>query len=175
VGRPEAVRRPARGAAAGIIRGRRTPKEGRGSLEWCLRRPCSGARDGSKPGRPDSARPDRPSRERSPQREDALDDKLRQILRDLGRSLAEAITDSSDVTDALRKLHEEGYSLFILLDRREAAGSEGFAEEAETAPSVVPAQSLVRRGEPVFRIHGADLSFLRSIGIDPTRRVKGRK
>ncbi len=91
------------------------------------------------------------------------------MLRDLGRALAEAITESSDVTDALRKLHEEGYSLFILLDRREREG----AEAPEQDPAEV--RALARRGEPVFRIHGGDLSFLRSIGIDPTRRVKTRR
>lgn len=91
------------------------------------------------------------------------------MLRDLGRALAEAITDSSEVTDALRKLHEEGYSLFILLDRRESEGS----EDRETTAAEAPVAA--HRGQPVFRIHGADLSFLRSIGIDPTRRVKGRR
>jgi hypothetical protein len=95
------------------------------------------------------------------------------MLRDLGRALAEAITDSSDVTGALRKLHEEGYSLFILLERREATDAEDSGEGAAAEPSAE--QALARRAEPVFRIHGADLSFLRSIGIDPTRRVKSRK
>ncbi len=90
------------------------------------------------------------------------------MLRDLGRALAVAITDSSDVTDALRQLHEEGYSLFILLDRRNTPD----ARESEQSPA--EARVAARRGEPVFRIHGGDLSFLRSIGIDPTRRVKRR-
>ncbi len=91
------------------------------------------------------------------------------MLRDLGRALSEAITESSDVTDALRKLHREGYSLFILLDRQETPDGEEREDEAGPAHVAAP------RGEPVFRIHGGDLSFLRSIGIDPTRRVKGRR
>ncbi|HUP42950.1 MAG TPA: hypothetical protein VM599_07045 [Thermoanaerobaculia bacterium] len=90
------------------------------------------------------------------------------MLRDLGRALSDAIAESSDVNQALRKIHEEGYSLFIFLDRREREGADGEGgSEAET-----PARP---RGEPVFRIHGGDLSFLRSIGIDPTRRVRSRR
>ncbi len=30
-------------------------------------------------------------------------------------------------------------------------------------------------GEPAFQIDGRDLSFLRSIGIDPTRRLRRRR
>jgi len=94
------------------------------------------------------------------------------MLRDLGRALSDAISESSDVNHALRRIHEEGYSLFIFLDRRstgeeEDAGGELAGARREPLPGP--------RGEPVFRIHGGDLSFLRSIGIDPTRRVRTKK
>jgi hypothetical protein len=42
-----------------------------------------------------------------------------------------------------------------------------------------PALHAERRGssgaEPPFRINGEDLAFLRSVGIDPTRRRRGRR
>ncbi len=102
-------------------------------------------------------------------KEDVLEEKIRQMLRDLGRALSDAMAESSDVNRALRRIHEEGYSLFIFLERKEG-------DEAGEAvdPAREPA-GVERRGEPVFRIHGGDLSFLRSIGIDPTRKVRGKR
>lgn len=97
-------------------------------------------------------------------KEKVLDDKLRQMLRDLGKALSEAITESSEVNEALRRIHEEGYALCILLNRR----PEGAGDEPERATTGA-------QGQPVFRINGGDLSFLRSIGIDPTRRVRRRR
>lgn len=91
------------------------------------------------------------------------------MLRDLGRALSDAIAESSDVNQALRRIHDEGYSLFIFLDRRERDGEGSGGDGAGTAARALPP------GEPVFRIHGGDLSFLRSIGIDPTRRVRNRR
>lgn len=102
-------------------------------------------------------------------REDVLDEKIRQMLRDLGRALSEAMSESADVDQALRRIHEEGYSLFIFLDRHAGEDDEEVTTKVERGGSARP------HGEPVFRIHGGDLSFLRSIGIDPTRRVRLRK
>jgi len=96
------------------------------------------------------------------------------MLRDLGRALSDAISESSDVNQALRRIHEEGYSLFIFLDRRERDGAQDEGERAVGEGSGTVRKALPA-GEPVFRIDGRDLSFLRSIGIDPTRRVRNRK
>lgn len=92
------------------------------------------------------------------------------MLRDLGEALSSAIAESSDVNQALRRIHEEGYSLFIFLDRkdRDEPPDDAEPEAGETAL----ARTSRPRGEPVFLINGGDLSFLRSIGIDPTRRVR---
>ena len=97
-----------------------------------------------------------------------LDDKLHQMLRELRRALSEAISDSAEVNRTLRKIREEGYALYLLVDcKRESLDEEPLSL---TAPSFRSGS-----GEPVFQIDGRDLSFLRSIGIDPTRRLRRRK
>ena len=88
------------------------------------------------------------------------------MLRDFGRALSEAISDSSEASRKLRQLKDEGYSLYLLLD--------GGENERGGQPAAVPQRQLAA-GQPEFRINGKDLSFLRSIGIDPTRRLRRRR
>jgi hypothetical protein len=95
-----------------------------------------------------------------------LDDKLNHMLRDLRRALSEAISESTEVSRTLKKIREEGYSLYLLVDcKRDVAEQEQLA---------LPA-GKVAAGEPSFQIDGRDLSFLKSIGIDPTRRLRRRR
>jgi len=109
----------------------------------------------------------RPSAQGQAGREFDLDDRLHQMLRDLRRALSEAISESSEVSRTLRKIREEGYSLYLLVDcKREREGND------EPLPVAAPRRS---GGEPVFQINGNDLSFLRSIGIDPTRQLRRRR
>jgi hypothetical protein len=100
-----------------------------------------------------------------------LDDKLHHMLRDLRRALSEAISESSEVSRTLRKIREEGYSLYLLVDcKREPNDPEqpSLASASPTAPKTAT-------GEPLFQIDSRDLSFLKSIGIDPTRRLRRRR
>lgn len=95
-----------------------------------------------------------------------MDDKLQRKLRELGRAVFEAISESSDVSEALDLIRAEGYSLSMQLNcKKEAA-------EEEVTPE--PVRALPEH-EPDFRIDGQDLTFLRSIGIDPTRRMRRRR
>jgi hypothetical protein len=97
-----------------------------------------------------------------------LDDKLHQMLRDLRRALSEAISESSEVSRTLKKIREEGYSLYLLVDcKREANDADPITLHS---PPRLPGAA-----DPVFQIDGRDLSFLRSIGIDPTRRQRRRR
>ena len=97
-----------------------------------------------------------------------LDHKLHQMLRELRRALSEAISDSAEVNRTLRKIREEGYALYLLVDcKRESLDEEPLSL---TAPRFRSGP-----GEPVFQIDGRDLNFLRSIGIDPTRRLRRRR
>lgn len=90
------------------------------------------------------------------------------MLRDLRRALSEAISESSDVSRTLRRIREEGYALYLLVDcKRESLDEEGFP--------IAPSRRLARANEPVFQIDGRDLAFLKSIGIDPTRKLRKRR
>ena len=92
-----------------------------------------------------------------------MNDNLQRILKDLGRAVFEAISDSDDVNETVSKVRAEGYSLTMQLNcTRDAADGEGKPPKPE-------------RLEPSFKIDGEDLSFLQSIGIDPTRRRPRRR
>jgi hypothetical protein len=89
------------------------------------------------------------------------------MLRDLRRALSDAISDSTEVSRSLRRIREEGYSLYLLVDcKRDPAGEE---------PLALSAPRVTTPSDPAFQINGRDLSFLKSIGIDPTRRLRRRR
>ena len=103
-----------------------------------------------------------------------LDQGMRQMLRDFGRALSEAISESSEATEKLREIRDRGYSLYLLLDGARAERLEARpAAPAEPERRRLPAP--VEPAEPEFLINGEDLAFLRSVGIDPTRRRKRRR
>lgn len=126
----------------------------------------------------------------------SLDPILRQKLRDLGRALSEAISDSNEASRRLNELRDEGYSLYLLVDGSEPSEGQHDGEplrgesdgNGAARPSVARDRQAGRRGreqpvrrlpalrgEPAFRINGEDVSFLRSVGIDPTRPGRRRR
>jgi hypothetical protein len=92
------------------------------------------------------------------------------MLRDLRRALSEAISESTEVHRTLRKIREEGYALYLLVDCKRESEEEDDLLPMGTSSSRRPSSS-----DPAFQIDSRDLSFLRSIGIDPTRRMRRRR
>jgi hypothetical protein len=110
------------------------------------------------------------------------------MLRDLRRALSEAISDSSEVSRTLRRIREEGYALYLLVDCKRERDDRDDRLDHDDDDTLPFAASRAVRGrassstsrtasntEPAFQINGKDLSFLRSIGIDPTRRLRRRR
>ena len=94
-----------------------------------------------------------------------MDDKLHHLLLVLRGALARALSESSEAGRAVREIKREGWSLYLVVDQQEEEGS-GAALELTTRKAAEP---------PPFKIDGQDLSFLRSIGIDPTRSLRKRR
>lgn len=121
----------------------------------------------------------------------SLDDDVRRILQELSQELCTVIGESEAVGTKLTELRERGYSLNLLLDCRSLEDDESAEPpaqlEAGTTPTQLPARAdggeqskpaeaaePAADEEPSFRINSKDLAFLRSVGIDPTRRRRSR-
>lgn len=98
----------------------------------------------------------------------------RALLADVERALLDALAESPEMHRSLWNLQREGWVLRLYLD----CERNGEDPPVETLPRV-PGQR--RRSDarelpaPVFRIDADDLRFLRSVGIDPTRKRRPRR
>jgi len=95
-----------------------------------------------------------------------VDAKLRRLLQDLKGAISRTLTESPDVERSMDRIREEGWSVYLVVDRkRKDETPEGIELTVDHAPMK----------EVVFRIDSQDLAFLRSLGIDPTRRLRRRR
>ena len=94
-----------------------------------------------------------------------MDDKIKQLLRDLGSAINESISGSGDVNKQIQKIRDEGYNLYVVLDATIGLNRQGEPE--------APTEVIVKSDKEIqFRININDLALLRALGIDPTRKVR---
>lgn len=102
-----------------------------------------------------------------------MDDKIKQLLKELGSAINDSISNSEDVNDHIQRIRDQGYNLYVVLDA--TIGLNRIGEEEET-PAPASAGMLVKSDRQVqFRINVNDLALLRALGIDPTRKVRGAR
>ncbi|HUP24818.1 MAG TPA: hypothetical protein VNB06_18005 [Thermoanaerobaculia bacterium] len=99
-----------------------------------------------------------------------MEPRLRQLLEELSERLSEAIAESPDVGEKLEEVRSAGYAVYLLLD----------CKRSESTQALRPPRVATRREIPAgesagFRINARDLAFLKSVGIDPTRRYRRRR
>jgi hypothetical protein len=103
-----------------------------------------------------------------------LNDHLREMLKELGQAINESISGSGRVHDSIQRIRDEGYNLYMVLDakvgvnKRDGRGSRGRSSGAR-------GEHAVSEERAAFRINVKDLRFLKSVGIDPTRKVRNRR
>ena len=95
-----------------------------------------------------------------------VDKHIRRMMQDLGQALVQAIASSSKVSQAVSRIQQEGYSVFLVLDRKQ----EGERDVQIELTSRKPAPK-----EPAFLLDKRDVSFLKTVGIDATRSAKRRR
>lgn len=99
-----------------------------------------------------------------------MDDKIKQLLRELGSAINESISSSEEVNRHIQRIRDEGYDLYVVLDATIGLNKHDEDEEAAVAPT---AELVVKSDKEIqFRINVNDLALLRSLGIDPTRKVR---
>jgi len=98
-----------------------------------------------------------------------VDDKIRQLLQELGTAINESISGSEDVNQHIQKIRDQGYDLYVVLDATIGLNK----QEPESSDDEVVVAEPPR--EVQFRINVNDLAMLRALGIDPTRKVRGAR
>lgn len=101
-----------------------------------------------------------------------MDDKIKQLLRDLGTAINESISGSEDVNRHIQMIRDEGYNLYVVLDATIGLNKNDEDEDAGESTLVKPEEPP---REVNFRINVNDLALLRGLGIDPTRKVKSTR
>ncbi|MEO8189896.1 MAG: hypothetical protein ABI914_04860 [Acidobacteriota bacterium] len=107
-----------------------------------------------------------------------LNDHLRQMLKELGQAINESISGSGRVHESIQRIRDEGYNLYMVLDakvgvnKREPRGGGGRRRLVTSGKE--PDETLVEE-RAAFRINVKDLRLLKSLGIDPTRKVRSRR
>lgn len=99
-----------------------------------------------------------------------MDAKLRAMLKELGDAINDSVSESDRVHETIEKLRDHGYRLFLNLDARI-----GIEREEDFGGDDEPVEALSPRASAEFRIDFRDLRFLKSVGIDPTRKVRTRR
>ena len=110
-----------------------------------------------------------------------MNEDLREMLKELGEAINESISGSGRVRDSIQRIRDEGYDLYMVLDakvgvnRHEARAREGRAPRRRGA-RVAPVVERVATGDEraAFLINVKDVRILKSLGIDPTRKVRLR-
>lgn len=98
-----------------------------------------------------------------------MDDRIKQLLQELGTAINESISGSEDVNQHIQRIRDEGYDLYVVLDATIGLNKQEAETTGEELVPVKPAR------EVQFRINVNDLSMLRSLGIDPTRKVRSTR
>lgn len=99
-----------------------------------------------------------------------VDDKIKQLLRELGSAINESISSSDDVNKHIQRIRDEGYDLYVVLDATIGLNKHGSEDEPAAEPT---AELIVKSDKEIqFRINVNDLALLRALGIDPTRKVR---
>ena len=94
-----------------------------------------------------------------------VDNDLKRAMRDLGHALVYAIASSPKVDEAVRRIRQQGYSLYLVLNR----------DEGKKSAQIQLTTGNDSTKKPDFLLNKADVSFLRSVGIDATRPGKRRR
>jgi hypothetical protein len=105
-----------------------------------------------------------------------LNDHLREMLKELGQAINESISGSGRVHDSIQRIRDEGYNLYMVLDAKVGVNRrpQRAVPRRRQPAAVEESGNGSTPGQAAFRINIKDLRFLKSVGIDPTRKVRTR-
>jgi 4-aminobutyrate aminotransferase-like enzyme len=88
-----------------------------------------------------------------------LDDNLKQLMKELGAAINDALSDSEEISEAIQNVRNAGYDVFLVLE-----ATIGFNKRSKTDSAEDDAAGL-KNGQMKLKVTAQDLKFLRSLKI----------
>lgn len=88
-----------------------------------------------------------------------LDDHLRKLMENLGVAINDALSDSSDIKDAIDAVREAGYDVFLVLEATIGLNQRREGEEGSEDSEYMGAD------EVQLKMNAQDMKFLKSLKI----------
>jgi len=86
-----------------------------------------------------------------------LDDNLKQLMKELGAAINDALSESEDISEAIQNVRNAGYDVFLVLEATIGFNRRSKGESGE--------EVSVKSGELKLKVTAQDLKFLRSLKI----------
>jgi hypothetical protein len=89
-----------------------------------------------------------------------LDDNLKQLMKELGAAINDALSDSEEISEAIQNVRNAGYDVFLVLE-----ATIGFNRRSRTDQTDEAAGAGLNGAEMKLKVTAQDLKFLRSLKI----------
>jgi len=89
-----------------------------------------------------------------------LDDNLKQLMKELGAAINDALSESEDISEAIQNVRNAGYDVFLVLE-----ATIGFNKRSKADGSEEATANGLKSGEMKLKVTAQDLKFLRSLKI----------
>lgn len=89
-----------------------------------------------------------------------LDDNLKQLMKELGAAINDALSESEEISEAIQNVRNAGYDVFLVLE-----ATIGFNKRSKTDQGEELIAGGLKSGEMKLKVTAQDLKFLRSLKI----------
>ncbi len=89
-----------------------------------------------------------------------MDDNLKQLMKELGAAINDALSESEDISEAIQNVRNAGYDVFLVLE-----ATIGFNKRSKSEGGDETNANGLRSGEMKLKVTAQDLKFLRSLKI----------
>ena len=88
-----------------------------------------------------------------------LDDNLKKLMKNLGATINDSLSDSEEISEAIQNVRNAGYDIFLVLE-----ATIGFNRRSQ-AKSPEEMEKSVIRSEIDLKVNAQDMKFLKSLKI----------
>jgi hypothetical protein len=98
-----------------------------------------------------------------PEKGDVLDDRLKELMTELGNAINESLSDSDRIAGAIGEIKRAGYDVFLVLEA--TIGFNKREDDADSEVSEQPAEPVRHESTGKIRLTSQDHKFLRALKI----------